>query len=81
MCQVCPINEFSYSEEEDDAVEDGHGDSNCQRLTFGDTYVELWHLTWADIAAEEEGNLPWVVHGEAADWELERHYREKDKIP
>lgn len=43
----------SYSTNEDDAVEDGHGNSNHQRFTFGDTNVELWFLTWADITAEE----------------------------
>lgn len=53
MCEVCPVK-CSYSKQEDDAVEDGHGDGNCQRLPFGDTNLELWLLTRADITAEEE---------------------------
>lgn len=56
----------SYSTQEDDAVEDGHGDSDCQRLIFGNTDIKLWCLTWADITAEEEWTLLWEVHGEAA---------------
>jgi len=60
--------EYSYSKQEDDAVEDRHGDSNRQRFTFGDADVELRHLTWADITAEEEWILLWDVHGNAAWW-------------
>lgn len=53
QCCFCKIK-CSYSTTEDNAVEDGHGDSNCQWLPFGDTNVELWRLTWTDITAEVE---------------------------
>lgn len=58
----------TYSEEEDDAVKDCHGDGNWQRFTFGNADVELWLFIYADITAEEEWNLLWEVHAQAGKW-------------
>lgn len=70
QCCICK-KKCSYASTEDHAVEDGHGDSDSQRLPFGDTNVELWCLTWADITAEEEWNLLRDIHYEAASGDLE----------
>lgn len=43
----------SYSTNEDTAVEDGHGDGDCQRYPFADTNIEVWRLTRTDVTAEE----------------------------
>ncbi|TNN71771.1 hypothetical protein EYF80_017942 [Liparis tanakae] len=53
---------MSSRRQEDDAVENAHGDGYRQWLPFGDTYLELWRLTRPDATAEEERHLLREVH-------------------